>query len=1128
MKKFKKVALSITLFYLMLFFSGMLSAQITLNVKNQKIRQVIQQIEKSSEYSFFYNNDLTELNNNVNIQLTNSSVENALNELFANTGITYLIKENKQIVLTDRKQATQTTVNQTPQQAITITGTIKDDQGESLPGVSVIVKGTTNGTATDIDGKFSITTSPNAVLVFRYVGFTPQEIKVTGQSALNITLREDAQNLEEVVVVGYTTQKKADLTGAVSSVDMGKLNDMAVTGLNTALQGRMSGVTVLQSSGAPGASSSIRIRGMGTFGNNDPLYIIDGVPADNMDDVSPNDIERVDVLKDAASAAIYGNRAANGVVLIQTKKGSGTGKVSVSLNTHQGFSSPQRKIKLLNAEQRNMIHLEAYENGNYSPDPTKPDAREYYYSDYAKVSRTKWQDEIFTNSAYQGNYDLSVSGASNNARYSIMAGHLTQDGILKNTSFERTSFRVNTELDVLPGLKFGENLMVSHSKRFLVPEMGATGAIATALQFDPSVPVYDETGEYKYSGSGALNADLRNPVGVVDRADRKRTRERILGNVYAEYKFLNDFTFKTDFGYDWSKWNDKWFVSSVPESARRSSTNELTEQGTESRKWLNTTTLRYDKNIGSHKMMVLGGTSYETYRENSSSVRGTNFLNEDKAQRYMEAATQIAWALGERQEWALQSYFGRVDYAFADRYLFTFNMRADGSSRFSKDNRWGYFPSVSGGWRLSEESFFEPLKNSVQQLKLRASWGKLGNQNILDTYYPTRSKIVNTNNDDGYYVVFGKDEVASAGRYESNLPNEDIKWEITTQTNIGLDFVFLNKFDLSLDYYNKKSEDVLLQLPLTSLAGVTVAPWVNSADVRNQGFDANLSYTTKVNNFDIRAFGNIGTVKNKVLSTGSASKAIYPTSYRSQTITRTIAGEPIAHFYGYKTDGIFRSQAEIDSYVNEKGEKLQPSAVPGDVKFVDVDNDGKIDEKDRTKIGSGFPDFTYNFGVDLMYKGFDFSMFFQGVSGVDIFNALKYEGMFMNPMYNQFEGILDRYHETNNPNGKWPRVTTKDTNNNSRMSDLYVDNGNYLRLKTLTIGYTFDKSISKKLRLQKLRVYTTMQNLLTFTSYKGFDPELGDTYSNEPDAVSQPMELGVDRGQFPQPRTFVFGVNINF
>lgn len=1113
-----------------------LSSLISLNKTKTTIRMILNEIEKTTPYNFLYNDNVIDASREImSIKVKERPLTEVLDEIFKNSDIAYTIEDNQVILFTKTNPSAAKSQAVKQHGIITVKGTLKDEAGEALIGVSVAVKGTSNGTLTDIDGTYSIDVPENRTLVFSFVGYLTQEVKITNQTKVDIVLKEDVQKLDEVVVVGYTTQRKADLTGAVSSVDMNKLGDMAVTGLNSALQGRMSGVTVLQSSGAPGSSSSIRIRGMGTFGNNDPLYIIDGVPADNMDDLSPSDIERVDVLKDAASAAIYGSRAANGVVLIQTKKGKDTGKINVSINMYQGFSSPQKKIDMLNAKERNMIHLEALDNwyGGLSADKqleqeaNYKSRKVYYGSDYAQVDRTNWQDEIFSNGAYQANYDLSLSGASKNARYSIMGGHISQDGILKNTSFERTSFRVNTEMDVLKGLKFGENLMVSHSKKKVVPEMGPTGAIATALKFDPSVPVYDPTGKYKYSGSGTLGADIRNPVGVVDRADRKRTRERVLGNIYAEYNFLNDFTFKTDFGYDWSKWNDKWFVCTVPEAARPSTTNELTEQGTEARRWLNTTTLKYDKNIGRHKLMAMVGTSYESYTENFSSVRGTDFLNEDKSQRYMEAATKIAWAEGVKQEWALQSYFGRIDYSFADRYLLSFNMRADGSSRFSKDNRWGYFPSISGGWRVSEEPFFEPLRKSISQLKIRGSWGKLGNQNILSTYYPTRSKITNTTYDDGYYVVFGKDETAIPGRYESNIPNPDIKWEVTTQTNIGIDFSFLGKFDLSFDYFNKKSEDVLLQLPITALAGVTTTPWVNAADVRNNGFDINISYNTRIKEFDIRAYGNIGSVKNKVLSTGSNTKAIYPTSYNGQNITRTIKGEPIAHFFGYKTDGIFRSQSEIDNYVNKDGVKYQSGAKIGDVKFIDINGDGLIDSNDRTKIGSGFPDFTYNFGADFAYKGFDLSLFFQGVAGVDIFNALKYEGMFVDTRYNQFGNILDRFHPTENPNGNWPRVTTENGSNIS-ISDLFVDNGSYLRLKSLTFGYTFNKDITKKLRLQKLRLYTTIQNLFTITNYDGYDPELGETYANEPNSENQPLEIGVDRGQFPQPRTFIFGVNINF
>lgn len=1014
------------------------------------------------------------------------------------------------------------------QQQLTITGTVQDVDGIGIPGVNVIVKGGTTGVVTDVDGRFSIPVTRGAVLQFRYVGYLPQEVKITGQKVLNITLKEDSQVLDAIVVVGYTTQKKADLTGAVSSVKVEGLNDLAVTGINNALQGRMSGVTVLPSSGAPGATTSVRIRGMGTFGNNEPLYVIDGMPTENMNDINPSDIERIDVLKDAASAAIYGSRAANGVVIIQTKKGK-SGKPSVAFNTYHGVATPQKMLKLLTAKQRNLIHLEAYQNAvddGMSITPGDNDPRNYYYSDYAQQTRTNWQDEVFT-TGYQSNYDLSIAGGSDRMKYNIMGGHLAQDGIVKKSGFNRTTFRINTEVELAKGLTVAENLMIVHSNQQIVPDMGYfSGAITSALLFDPAVPVYTDEGAY--SGVGELAADLRNPVAIVNRADHHKVRDRIFGNAYAQYVFLKDFTLKTDFGYDWSKWDDKEFRPRFLEAGGKSDTNELTQKSWVSTRWMNTTSLKFEKDVRSHHIMAMAGYSFEEYSEEFTDTRGTGFVSEDPSQRYMSAATNIAWAQGGREEWALLSYFGRLDYSFAGRYLLSASFRTDGSSKFAKENRWGYFPSISAGWRISEEKFFHPLKEVVSNLKIRGSWGKLGNQNVYSNY-PTKTIIANTTDNDGYNVVFGKNGVVKAGRYEATIANPDLKWEVTTQTDLGIDITLFDKLDIGLDWYNKESTDVLLQVPAPSLAGATSDPWQNAAKVRNRGFDMNLAYRTHIKDFQLTAYGNISTVKNKVLELGTGSSAIFTSSYRGTNITRTTVGEPIAHFYGYKTDGIFRTQEAIDQYINENGEKIQPDAHLGDIKFVDVNGDGVIDDLDKTNIGNGFPDFTYGFGADLTWKGFDMNLFFYGVAGYDILNAMTFEGMFVDVRYNQFADIMNRYHPVNNPGGNLPRVIIgdRDANNNRKPSDYYISSGDYLRLKSLTVGYTFDKTLTRKIGINRLRLYMTAQNLFTITRYKGYDPDLGDTSASETDHFGV-TEVGVDRGQFPQPRTFVFGVNINF
>lgn len=1080
---------------------------ITLQGDKVSLSSVLSQIENQTDLFFAYDENAINLNRPVSVDIKEQSLDAVLSSLFNNTSIGYEI-EGKNIVLFS-KTASKTTVNSPIKQA---SGVVVDNSGIPVIGASIQIKGSTTGTITDIDGKFALEVSPNDILVISYIGYTTQSIKVGNKTSFNIVLKEDNKTLDEVVVVGYTTQKKADLSGAVASVKMDEVGDMAVTGINHALQGKMSGVTVYQTSGAPGASASIRVRGLGTIGNNDPLYVIDGMPADNMNDVNPSDIERIDVLKDAASAAIYGSRAANGVVIIQTKKGKKSEKINVTFNTHHGFNTATKKINLLDAAGRNLIHTEAYQNDGL-------EVPEYYTSPIGSVTRTDWQDEIYS-TGYTGNYDLGLSGGSERARYNVALGYLDQNGILKNSGFDRVNFRVNTEMDITKNFKFGENLMITHSVQSIVPTYGAGGAISGALVFDPSVPVYTEDGGY--SGSGELGTDMRNPVSVLDRADKKVTRDRIFGNVYAQWEIVKGLTLKTDFGYDWSQWQEKEYNGIVPEQGRPNTVAELTQQDWQSTRWMNTTTLKYDGTWGKHKLMALGGWSYEDYRMNFLNARGTGFASDEESQRFLECASTVAWLLSGRKEWALMSGFMRLDYSFADRYLLSASFRADGSSKFAKQNRWGYFPSVSGAWRISEEAFFEDAKETVQNLKVRASWGQLGNQNIFD-YYPTYSKVVNTQDDDGYYVVFGKDEKYTGGRYEASIANKDIKWEVTTQANVGIDLTLFNHLDITADYFQKNTSDVLLQVPITAIAGVDSEPWVNAGKVRNSGFEFSAAWNGEKNGFTYNVYGNFSTIKNEVTSLGNGNEAIFGGSYGGSNITRTVVGEPMAHFYGYKTDGIFKNKAAVDAY----NTKYNKNAQIGDVKFVDLNGDNVIDDNDKTNIGDGFPDFTYGFGFDGSYKGFDLSLFFQGVAGYDIFKAIDREGMFARRSYNQFGEILDRFHPVNNPDGNLPRVTFEDPNGNAQMSDLYVENGNYLKLKNITLGYTLPKSITTKLGMQKLRFYVTAQNVFTITKYSGYDPELGETYADTPDAYGV-TELAVDRGQFPQTRSFIMGVNINF
>jgi len=1083
-----------------LFATGHSQEKLTINVRNSSVSFVLNKLQRESSYRFFYNSASLEHLGKVDIAMKNTELSQILNSLLGNT-VPYEILDDNIVLIGEQDQQQQP-----------LNGRVIDENGAPLPGVSIRIQGNKQGTSTNNDGSFSLTTAVGDQLEVSYIGYEKQVVTVTSTQAITITLKMTAEGLNEVVVVGYSTQRKADLTGAVSSMNMTAVKNTAVTGVEHALEGKMAGVTVLQNSGAPGASASVRIRGIGTLGNNNPLYILDGVPVSSMNDVDPNSIEKIDVLKDAASAAIYGSRAANGVVIITTKKGVSSEKVNISFNTQQGIQRPTGKIDLINAAERNQVHSQAYVNSGL----TVP---AYYSSPEAQLTATDWQDEIFR-TAYTSNYDLGFSGGSNTARYNIMASHFDNNGFLKNTNFKRTSFRVNTELNLAKNLKIGENLMLSiNDNRQINTTSDYSGALYSALLYQPDIPVYTATGEL--SGVGALGGDVENPVGIINRSDDKTDRKRVIGNVFAEWDIIDHLTLRSDFGYDYTSSMNKVFSARIPEAGRKNDVNTLYQLNEQTTHWISTNTIKYDNNFGKHHLMALGGMAAESNSYLNDNQRASGFISEDEKSRYFSNATTIISIYSGKEEWGLISYFGRLDYSFNDRYLLAANLRTDGSSKFSKNNRWGVFPSVSGGWRISEEPFFAALKNTFSSLKLRGSWGQLGNQNIYDNY-PTYSIIRNNTDNDGYYSVFGQGETPTLGRYESNIRNPNIKWEVTTQWDAGLDMSFLgDDLEVVADYYNKTTSDILLQVPITSLAGVTTAPWVNAGKVENKGFEAAVTYHQQKGEFKYDISANFATLSNKVLALGT-SQAIYGSTFRGNTLVRTTTGLPIGYFYGYKTDGLFQSDQEASAYTNANGERYQPAAVAGDVKFVDVDGNGVIDANDRTNLGSGFPKITYALNFNASYKHFDLAMSWYGVGGNKILNATKWTGIFVDPHYNQYADILDAWSPTNT-NTDIPRLSITDPNGNQQISDIYVESGNYLRLRNFTIGYTFPKFSLRKIAVNNLRVYLTGQNLLTITKYSGIDPEIGETFP----ASYGNNEIGVNRGQYPQAKTFILGINLS-
>lgn len=1073
------------------------------------LERVLEVISKASGYTFIYNASLTDVTRNVYCPsewLEGEAARNpeqVLNSVLAHSGLSWEIR-GRQIILVGAFSS-----------RFTVCGQVSDDAHQPLAGVTVSSQDLANPVITDSNGYFSFETENPLRILFSCLGYSNQSYFCEQGDTLDIQLQPLTRNLDEVVVVGYTTQRKADLTGAVASVRMVPLADALYPDINRVLQGRIAGVTIYANGGAPGVAASVRIRGLGTTGNNNPLYVLDGMPVDNIHDLNLTNLERVDLLKDAASAAIYGSRAANGVILLRTRHHDESEKIRVRFHTRQGLKWSDRRISLLDARERNEIHSEAYRNSG-------KEVPAYYESPYAQVTRTNWGDVILRTPAYSSATDLDISGASEHGSYNLVTGYLSDNGILPGSGYDRMNVQLHCETKPTPRITVGERLHYSYSKQDLLPTDSQTGIIHSALRFQPDIPVYDEWGGF--SGSGDLGADLMNPVSMIHRADMRQIRNRILGNIYAEYLFSPALKVHLELGYDALVWQYKKFTCKVPESGRPSSTNELLQTDSKSHRWISTNTLEYNRTRPGYTFLGLAGMSYERSAEQRTRARGSGFISEDPSCRYFSAATSIDELVTRREEWKLASGFFRADLQVRNRYLFSANLRIDGSSRFTSENRWGTFPSFSAAWRISDESFFQPLLPVIDYLKVRVSYGLLGNQLIFDNY-PTFAKISNTTDNDGYQSVFGKEEHAETGRYESSIANRNIKWEITRHFDVGLDMRLRRSLDVTLDYFYKRTSDLLTQVPMTSLSGVTEWPWMNAGVVLNQGFECTLHYTGRYRDLRWEISAGGGTLNNRVLSLGKG-QAIYTSQYQATNITRTIAGEPVAHFFGYKTLGLFTSEEEVKNYVNREGMRYQPYAQPGDIRFADINGDGKIDGADRTNIGDGFPDFTYHLQLKGAFRNLDFACLLTGVEGMQLFNAVKFDGLFVNPMYNQFSRILDRW-TPQNPQTNVPRVSVDDKNGNSRMSDFFVEDGDYLRCKELTVGYHIPESLTKRLHVEKLRFYMTAQNLFTLTRYSGSDPEIGEPDASEVDYY-RISELGVDRGCYPLARTFLLGIQLTF
>lgn len=976
-----------------------------------------------------------------------------------------------------------------------ITGIVVDKDKNALPGASVVVSGQTTGTATDANGNFSLQAKLGSTLNISFLGYKTESVKVTSQKNYQIVLNEDNYLLDQVVVISYGTATKKEIIGSVSSVDMKDTKNMPVNRIEQALQGKVAGVMVTQSYGEPGSPMNINIRGVGTIGDSDPLYVIDGIPTKTgINSLNPSDIESMSILKDASAAAMYGSRAANGVVLIKTKSGK-EGRFTVDFDAYVGVQTNAKSFDMLNASEWAEIRNRATLNDN--PTGTKP------WESTNLGAGTDWQKEVFRDALMQ-NYNLSITGGSTKAQYALSLNHFEQDGIINYSDYARNSIRANVDGSPASWLKVGNNFSFSQINKNGV-DIEVNGVLKNAILAVPTMKVYNP--DHTFAGPNTLlEGNGANPVAMAARSNMKNLSYRITDNMYAELTLLKNLTLKSSMGLDLITENNRNFNPSFKEGDNENNIAALNQGTNLQLDWIWENVANYKFNVADNNFALLGGFSLEENVRDWTDITKSNFPgNYDYLQYLSNGSTVDANEVkGMREEWSMVSYFGRVDYNYANKYLASASIRSDGSSRFAKGNRFSVFPSLAIGWRASEETFLKQY-SWIDDLKVKASWGQLGNQDI-GLYSFTSSLIP-------YYYNFNNQAVV--GYAPGEAYNEHVSWETTTQTDLGLEFSLLNgQIGFEADYYIKTTDDMLVKLPVSAISGFSSGAYINSGSVRNSGIELSLSHAKRTGAFTYSINANATTVKNEVISLGSSEKPIDDTIFFDYTV-RTEKGQPMRQMYGYVMEGIYQDENEIKNHLHNT---TNPSFKPGDVRYKDLNNNGEFDAGDRTVIGNTIPKFLYGISANLAYKGFDFYIQFQGVSGNDIYNATKWWSQNTGETHNYGREVLDSWSGPGTSN-TMPRLTMGSTQNNIA-SSRYVEKGDYLRLKNLQIGYSLPANAVKKLHIRSLRFYASAQNLFTFTGYTGFDPEVGTSRAGNRNSY------GFDEITYPQARTFTFGINL--
>lgn len=1071
------------------------NAKVSIHMNNVKLDKILNEIENQTDYLFIYNNQV-DINRITSVKVKNEAVAQVLDRILSGTGINYEL-EGTHIILTT--EAIKDLHAQ--QQAKTVTGTVTDVSGEPIIGANIRIKGTTTGTITDIDGNFSIEAKPQSVIEVSYIGYLTQETVINNQKSIRFLLKEDTKTLDEVVVIGYGVQKKADLTGSVANINTEKLNTQSNANIGQALQGKIAGVDIVSQGGAPGSGTRIMVRGIGTLNNASPLYIVDGMYMNSIDHINPNDIASIDVLKDASSAAIYGSRAANGVIIVTTKEGSNTeGKPIIDLSVNLGISTASKFLDMLDAKGWAEVTTIARQAiGKPALDMA---------TDLANKPDNDWQDIMFRPALMQ-NYNLSVKGGGKYSTYYTGLGYFNQDGIVKGTNYQR--YNIQSKNDYKRGIfSAGTNLIISFSHDKPLHQELRGGMIGTILQSVPTLEKYDDTREGGYGGTYGDVVNIPHPLAIIDDniMDRYNENVKIFANLYAQIELFKGLKYKLNLTPDFSFERYKNYLNKYDFGLATNSITQLTERQRRRRNILVENLLTFDRTFGEHKISALAGYTYQDSRFRHIQAYGEGL---PQGLEEIDAATTNRSNEGNSWRSVLTSILGRVFYSYQNKYLFTATIRRDGSSKFGKNNRYGYFPSFSLGWNVAEEKFMENV-HWLDQLKLRGGYGVLGNQEI-DNYQYSSTITTGINYPDGNGGLL-------QGAFPKNFANPDIKWEETAMTNVGIDFMaFNNRLSLTADYYVKNTKDILLTVPIPISSGGANDPIRNAGKIRNNGFEFNLGWMDQPNpdiSYGINLIGSFN--KNKVIAMGSESGSIKGGSTNQNiTTSETKAGYPIGGYWLISTAGYFNSQEEVDAYAKD-GKKIQPAAEPGDIKFVDANNDGVINDDDRVFQGSPFPDFTFALNGNMRYKNFDLSIGLQGVLGNKIYNATRQTLEDVTKGSNFLASCLD-YWTPENKNASHPRLTWDDPNRNTRAeSDRYLENGSYLRLRSVQLGYTFPQTWFKG-AIQHARVYINAENLFTITSYSGYSPDVNADNANY---------RGFDNFIYPTNRTFMLGLNVTF